>query len=145
MGLLVLIPIFLVLLDLAICVVAVTVNDSCCRDAARAASAGVPQDFSATVKENAKARAQAVVSHVFSSAGYINGPTLLSASSDQTGPQNLVAPPQQFGGAWGGTYRVTTEIVVNLPAAIPGITPATVTFDARQEFPITRVEQAQAF
>lgn len=160
-GLFVLIPIFFLLLDGAVCIIAVMTNDSCARDAARAASAGVPQDFtyapdpttgqSKTVSGDALKRAQSVVTRVYSSGGYIVGPSLVgagAANDPDTGPQPaadgtaFAAPDPQAGGPWIGNYRVTTEIKVNLPAYIPNITPKQVVFHSRQEFPITRTEQA---
>lgn len=141
-GLLFLVPIFLALFDIAICFIADSANESVCRDAARAASAGVPQDFTPTggqtVAADSMKRAQAVCDHVYKSGGYIVGPKL---AKDLSGPQSLVPPDPTTGGQWGGTYRVVTTMLVNLPASIPGLTPTQVTLSKAKEFTITRTEK----
>lgn len=160
MGLLVAIPLFLVLIDCALCAIAVMVNDNCARDAARAAAGGVPQDFNSapdpttgeikTIAADSLKRAQTTVNNAKSTGGYIAGPVILGTgelNNPDTGPQPaadgaaFTSPDPQVGGPWIGNYRVTTEIKVNLPAYIPGLTAKEVVFHSRQEFPIVRTEQ----
>ena len=68
-GLMILVPVFLLVFDLAVCIIADTINENVCRDAARAASAGVPAPFTSfngtTIPADAFQRAQAVVKHVY--------------------------------------------------------------------------------
>lgn len=149
-ALILFIPIMLVVLDCAMCMIAVMANDACCRDAARMAASGVPSDFQpaggvAPVQANAFKLAADVVARVKSLTGYVEGPILLGSGAPDdpdTGPQNLVAPDPCAGGPWSGIYRVTTQVVVNLPASVRDLTPSRLTFRARQEYPITRNEQA---
>ncbi len=146
-GLIVLLPILLVIFDLVILVVAVMLNDNACRDAARAAAAGRPIAYNAFPADS-YTRAAAVVSRVYQSGGYITGPTLVPAAGEDgtnTGPSaNVKAPDPTFGGGYIGTYRVTTQVVVKLPASIPGLTPDTIPLQSRQEFPLTKQEANSA-
>jgi hypothetical protein len=144
------IPVLFLLLDLAVCILAVMINDSCARDAARAASVGTPQDYTfiptgatqaITEPEDASKRYAAVVAKVFQGSGYITGPVVVP---DKTGPLGLVAPNATTGGAWGGNYQVTTKITVSLPASLPGV-PSKFDFNSSQQFPITKVEQSTPF
>jgi hypothetical protein len=143
-GLVILIPVVLVLLDLAIIVIAVQVNDGACRDAARAAAAGRPVAYTnangTTFPETAKSRAQGVITRAAAGAkGYISVLELVDADTHPN-PVAIVAPDPQFGGAYQGSYQVTTHMRVNVPASIPGVTPEFIDLNARQEFPITMIE-----
>jgi hypothetical protein len=146
-GLIVLIPILLALLDLAIIVIAIQVNDTVCRDAARAASGGRPVDFTGadgtTRQANAKQRAEGVVKRAKKSVGgFIAELNILDGDSGPTfvnGAANP-GPDKNFGGAYNGSYKVTTQVKVNVPAFVPGVMQPQYTFNARQEFPITYVE-----
>jgi hypothetical protein len=145
-GLIVLIPILLALLDLAMIIIAVQVNDTVCRDAARAASSGRPADFTSSMgvqKANAMERAQGVVKRAkASSGGYIAQLNIIPSESGPTfvDPGNP-GPDPNFGGAYNGSYHVTTEVTVNVPAYVPKVMEPSYTFRARQEFPITFVEK----
>lgn len=141
-GLLVLVPILFACIDLAVCIIAITTNDTAARDAARAAATGRPS-LSCYGEEDSSNRARAIISKVYQYGGYIKGPTARGSfrpDDPDSGPQNLSTPPDGCGGSYGGTYRVTTAIVVTLPAAIPNVTPEQLTFCSRQEFPITKNE-----
>lgn len=144
-GLGLLIPVFLCLFDIAICFIADSANETVCRDAARAAAAGVPQKFTrsdgTTIEADAKDRAKAVVTRVYKSGGFIDGPFLME---DETGPKLRSGPPPPdpgAGGQWDGTYRVATKMVVKLPASIPGLTPTSITLTKVKDFEITRTEK----
>lgn len=144
-GLILLIPILLVIFDAAVVVIAVSLNDSVCRDAARAAAGGRPIDFvdgnGTTQTANARARALAVIQRANTSMkGYITGVTLVDADSGPT-PPNPTGPDPNFGGQYYGTYTVVTEVGIKLPAAIPGLTPDTLAMKSKQTFPITFVEK----
>ncbi len=147
-GLMILVPVFLLVFDLAVCIIADTINENVCRDAARAASAGVPAPFTSfngtTIPADAFQRAQAVVKHVYQSGGYIEGPTIVTTKTGSQGPNHsggVVPPNPVTGGQWDGTYVVTTQIIVHLPASIPGATPSQITLNKSKEFTITRTEK----
>lgn len=156
-GLLVLVLVFGGLFDLAILMIAATKNDTCARDAARAASIGCPQQITfngaiaGTHNQDALQRAGGVIKGV-QSTGMISGPyfivggakqtappTTATSNDPDTGPQNLVAPPSSTGGAWEGSYRITTGVDVNLPFPVPGVA-SPIQLKSRQEFPITRYD-----
>lgn len=128
-GLIILVPIVLGLFDMAVVIMANQVNDNACRDAARVASTGRP-----TVDE-ATARANQVLKQVYQTGGYLEGPTLVGAT-----PLNIKAPDPVFGGAYSGSVRVETKMIVHMPAPIPGILPAGQEFHAAEEYPVTFVE-----
>jgi len=138
-GLIVLIPVLMLLVDLVVIFMAVQVNDTACRDAARAAANGRPIDYNGK-SATSFGRAQAVVNQLNKAGGYIVGPTLLPLDDGvKTGPVNVQPPPSDFGGQYQGSYRVTTEITINLPASLPGL-PSSIKLNSRQEFPITFTE-----
>ena len=126
-GLIVLIPVIMVLVDLAIMIIAIQVNDATCRDAARAASARSPSDSDKTV--------DAIIQRVYKGGGYITGPTKINVNK-----LNVVAPPAGVGGPYQGNIEVETQINVRLPATIPGVLPTTAKFNSKQNFPYTYVE-----
>jgi len=86
-GLVVLIPVILTLIDLAVLVISVTVNDTVCRDAARACAAGPPAQ--------AVQRAQAVVSKNYKPGGAITSLTVADADVTRNNVDMRVPP---FGG-----------------------------------------------
>ena len=126
----VMLPIILVLVDLAIITTAIQVNDAACRDAARVAAAGEPLPI------NIENRAKQAIKQAYQSGGYITGPNLIEAKAI-----DIVAPDATYGGPYQGRVSVETEIVVRVPASIPGLTPETVKLHSKQEFPVTFVKQ----
>jgi len=126
----VMLPVILVLVDLAIITTAIQVNDATCRDAARVAAAGEP------IGTNIQDRAKQVIKEAYQSGGYITGPTLVEAKGI-----GIVAPDATYGGPYQGRVSVETEIVVRVPASIPTLTPDKVTLHSKQEFPVTFVKQ----
>src|SRR5215469_14543327 len=103
-GLLVLVPVILVVLDLALIVLAVQVGDTACREAARAAATGDPR--------NARARAQAVISSGGKSAGgLVTNLRLIGVSS--TVPVATLAQLSLYGGQVDGSVTVQTSIDVH--------------------------------
>ncbi len=139
-GLLVLIPIFLLIIDVVVFYLAATLNDNACRDAARAASVIEPvaSDSSGNLSGSSpiRQRAASVVTKMQHLDGYIIGPRLqtVSLSSDFKRPSNAI-----MGGNFEGSVEVTTQVDYRLPATIPGILPAQVTLTSRQSFPLTAV------
>lgn len=129
-GLIILVPVILVLVDLAIIVTAVSVNDAVCRDAARVAASGDPAD--PTLIKN---RALQVIKEAYKAGGYIIGPELVGDPVITKTKE----PTPPYGGPYEGTVSVQTKIVVKVPASIPKLTPSEVELNSRQEFPITYV------
>src|SRR5205814_709194 len=98
----VVIPVLLALLDLAIIVIAIQCNDTVCRDAARAASAGRPATFTPASgparAENANERAQGVVNRAkIGLGGYIKDLRIVGSETGPT-PAAPTGPDPSFGG-----------------------------------------------
>lgn len=143
-GLIVLIPIFLIIIDLIVFFLAATLNDNACRDAARAASVVQPisADTSGTLPASSpiRQRANSVVTKMQHLEGYIIGPRLVqvSLSGDFKRPTN-----QLLGGNFEGSVEVRTQVDYKLPASIPGLLPAQVPLTSQQSFPLTAVMAPQ--
>lgn len=100
-GLIVLVPIILVLFDLAVIVLGVQLNDATCREAARVAALGDPTTCSA--------RALAVINRANNqSSALLSNFQLKNCTSTVTAAQ--IAAMQPFGGPVSGTVSVTTEV-----------------------------------
>jgi Flp pilus assembly protein TadG len=134
-GLIALIPIVLVVFDLAVIVIGVQLNDSTCREAARVAASGKPSDQAAraaAVVARANQRSAGMLSNFIVVAGYPQS-TVTQAQAD--------APPYvPYGGALNGTVTVQTEVDIKpfvVQAAYSGKSP--LTFRSQQSFPITYV------
>jgi hypothetical protein len=127
-----LIPIILVVFDLAVIVIGVQINDSTCREAARVAAAGDPND--------SEARAAAVVARANAkAAGMLSNFTLIKpVQSTVTAAQ--MAALAQYGGPVQGTVTVQTEVDVRpfvVQFAYNGSSP--LRFRSQQSFPYTYV------
>jgi len=137
-GLMALIPIVLVIFDLAVIVIGVQVNDSTCREAARVAASGDPND--------AQARAAAVVARANQRAsGMLSNFVLVNVNNTVTAQQMLALQP--YGGPVQGTVTVQTEVDIRpfvVQYAYAGKSP--LTFRSQQSFPFTYVvpNKAQA-
>lgn len=130
-GLIILVPIIMGLVDLAFIIASMQINDAACRDAARAAAAGPP--------DQAFQRASGVAAASNRTSGYIIGPTI-NQSDVSTNPAQI-PPPGPFGGPYQGTVRVKSHVFLNMPVPLPFV-PQTMNrmeFVAQQEFPITYV------
>lgn len=151
-GIIVLIPVFFFILDVGVCIMAAMTNDTICREAARAAAGGRPENFSngsgAALNKDSLDRAKQLVKNS-KTGGYISKLKLIEENSHTywTGEKDpsVPRPDKQGGGPWGGQYWVTTEVVVSLPASVPNILPSSCTFQSRQAFPMTKVESPQFF
>lgn len=131
-GILVLVPIVLVLFDLAVLVLGVQINDSVCRDAARAAASGNPADI--------KARAQAIVNRVNAqSSGMLSNFVLKDCSTSSVSKQNI-DNAKQYGGPVTGTVTVTTQVDIR-PFVVTWVYQGgdPLKFNSRQSFPFTYV------
>jgi len=132
-GLIALIPIVLVVFDLAVIVIGVQINDSTCREAARVAASGAPQDQANRAKA-VVARANARAAGMLSNFKLITDPPLSTVSQAQA---DALKP---YGGALNGTVTVQTEVEVRpfvVQAAYNGQSP--LKFRSQQSFPITYV------
>ena len=129
-GLMALIPIVLVVIDLCVIVIAVQVNDSTCREAARVAASGNPVD--------AQTRALAIIDRTNSrQSGMFSDFTLISLVSSVT-PQDLQTLGT-YGGPVKGTVQVETEVAVR-PFVVQWVTGhSPLHFRAQQSFPYTYV------
>jgi hypothetical protein len=137
-GLLALIPIVLAILDLAVIVIAVQMNDSTCREAARVAASGPPdtqdiQQRSGAIIARANQRGIGMMSNF-----QLISATSTASSSYLNGPQ--INNGQTFGGPVNGTVTVVTEVDVRpfiVQWCYSGVTP--LRFRSSQTFPITYV------
>jgi Flp pilus assembly protein TadG len=130
-GIAVLIPVMLLIFDLAVIVIAVQMNDSTCREAARVAASGSPSDV--------QQRANAIISRAnVRATGMMSNFTLVSYSN--TAPANYMSTIGQFGGPINGTVTIQTEVDVKpfiVQWAYNGISP--LKFRSQQSFPFTYV------
>jgi hypothetical protein len=132
-GLLVLIPLVLVLFDLAVIVIGVQVNDQTCRQCARAAASGDPN--------TAMQRVEAIISRANQ-----QGSSMLSNFQLNTLTFNPPTTPADatalipYGGTLSGT--VTVALTVNItPFIVPYVYSggAPLTFQSVQTYPFTYV------
>jgi hypothetical protein len=134
-GLMALIPIVLVVFDLAVIVIGVQINDSTCREAARVAASGNPVD--------ANARAAAVVARANQRAtGMLSNFVLVSVTN--TADMAALTDPNsninKYGGPVQGTVTVQTEVDIKpfvVQYAYNGKSP--LKFRSQQSFPFTYV------
>jgi hypothetical protein len=122
----VIIPVVLLLIDLAALVLGTTSLDNITREAARAASAGDPAQ--------AMQRAQQVVNQANATkSGIIARYTLDSAV-----PNNVQRPSATTGGVVQGTIDVNASVIVAPPFLLKALSGAdNFKFSAHQSFPIT--------
>lgn len=141
--LIVVIPMFLVLMDLVILAIGATLNDSVCRDAARAASAGPPANHSAVMNQVLAPstapyqRAVAVVKNLYCTsipAKVRDNPDVIETLND--------VPPDPAGGAVQGEILVRTTVDVYPLFLVRAIAPCGVTFSACHTVPYTYVVPA---
>ena len=130
-GMLVLIPIILVLFDLAVIVLGVQLNDSTCREAARVAALGDPTSCST--------RAQAVVDRANNSgSSMLSNYKLKQCTSTVTAADITAMSP--FGGPISGTVTVDTEVDIKpFIVAIVYSGGQPLKFRSQQTFPFTFV------
>ena len=130
-GLMALIPIVLVVIDLCVIVIAVQVNDSTCREAARVAASGSPLD--------AQPRAMTIIDRANNrQSGLFSNFTLISLVSTVTAQDLQVLSTS--GGPVKGTVTVETDVAVR-PFVVQWvyIGQSPLHFRAQQSFPFTYV------
>ena len=139
-GVIVLIPICLVLFDLAVIVLGVQLNDATCRDAARAAASGDPSNATAratAIVSRANARSHGQIVANFAMVGGANVNIVSQPTPHQEQTTGLWVNP---GGPITGTATVTTKCEVRpfvVYMVYTGQTP--LIFQSRQTFPISYV------
>jgi len=130
-GLIVLIPVVLVLFDLAVIVLGVQINDQTCREAARVASIGDPTDCTK--------RADAVVNRANKQgSSMLSNFQLVSCVSSVSAAD--IAALQPYGGPVTGTVTVQTKVDIKpfvVQYAYSGGAP--IVFHARQTYPFSYV------
>lgn len=133
-GLFVLVPLVLVLFDLAVIVIGVQVNDQTCRQAARAAASGDPV--------SAMQRAQAVVARANQQgSSMLSNFTLITPLTFV--PDDVLEETEKlvpYGGTVSGTVTVQTEVDIH-PFIVPYVYSggAPLKFRSSQTFPFTHV------
>ena len=130
-GVGVLIPIMLVVFDLAMIVLAVQTNDALCRETARAAAAGDPSTMTQ--------RATAIVAQANKkAAGMMSNYKLISVTS--TASATYLASLGTYGGPVNGNVTASTQVDVKpfiVQYAYNGKSP--LQFQSQQTFPFTYV------
>lgn len=129
-GLAILVPIVLILIDIGTICIGVTMNDSVCREAARAASIGPPNGITSG---EPKRRAELVVAkHI--GAGAVKMDPTVTCTENMTG----ALPAAPYGGPVDGEVTVETTCNVFPPFLVSVVVGAGgIQFRARQTFPYT--------
>lgn len=144
-GLTVLVPIVLLVFDLAVIVMAVQVNDSTCREAARVAASGNLGDLATNslMGSDIYKRADAVVKRANTqSAGILSNFRLQSVTTNppEASIKNTITALGKTGGPVTGTVTVVTTVEVRpflVKYAYSGGAP--LVFQSGQSFPFTFV------
>jgi hypothetical protein len=130
-GLIVLVPIFLIVFDLSVIYAGVSFNDHVCREAARAAASGPPD---AIMRGSPQLRAQATIAQADTN-------TAFQVTPECGVSENLVSMPKHnLGGPVEGSETVTTTVTVHPPFLIRCfVSKDGLQFSARKTSPITYV------
>lgn len=131
-ALIIIIPLVLALLNGAFVFLGATLNDSVCRDAARAAASGPPSRISPGVPRE---RAKSVIKRVYQS-----GLPMKVRETIEISETILDVPPDSTGGAVDGQVTVGTTIDVYPLYTLWGAGP--LTMKAKHTVPITYVKPA---
>jgi hypothetical protein len=136
-GLIALIPVFILFFDLIIVFAGYQTNQNYSRDAARAASLLQPLNNGAQSEGAIFQRAEQICANGRDTlGGYFEGPFLERVNVD-----GYVAPGP-FGGPYSGTVQVETRLTVKVPASIPGLIPASIELRGVSTFPCTGTAQS---
>ncbi len=146
MSLLFFIPIMLALYDLMMVFVGYNVNQSACRDAARAAATvgtgpGRTGTFTLSPADPPYRKAEDIIERANKRSGENN--PIVGPNLERVTATVLVAPRLNFGGSYEGTVTVATSARVILPVRLPDFIPAPqfVDISAQNTFPITATEE----
>ena len=137
-GLMILIPIVLLCIDCGTLFLGLTVNNSACRDACRAAAAGQPGQLAAGTRTLAAGdepykRSATVVRKCYKA----NGAIRLDPNITVTETIRAPVPAAPYGGAVDGEVTVETQVDIYPPFLIGYMMPAGVILTTRQTFPYT--------
>lgn len=132
-GLMFIIPIVLICFDVGTLIIGVSLNNTVCRDAARAASTGAPN---AVDPGRPRARAEAVVKRVCKTEGAVRLRPQVEFSEQVRPP--LPKPP--FGGPVDGEVTITTTVDIYPPFLVSAVVgKGGMPFSTTQTFPYTWV------
>jgi Flp pilus assembly protein TadG len=140
LGLVVLIPVVLVLIDLSMTFLAVQANDAICRKAARTAASGDPA--------RATIRAISVIQHENNSGGSMRRFSLIGPVDVQITSQPFIRFDSNLdravnpGGPVNGTAKVTTEVEVKPLVVQLFFNSSTMRFQTHQTCPISYIQPA---
>ena len=130
-GLIVLVPIVLILIDIGTLVIGSAMNSDICREAARAAAMGAPDEL---LPGTPRDRAEAVVNRKRQqTSGAVSIKSPIQMWEDLRDP--LPQPP--FGGPVDGEVTVQTTVTVRPPYLVGSIVPNGVDLTCRQSYPYT--------
>lgn len=122
-GLIVFIPVILLLIDCAVIMIGVSVNEAACRDAARAASSGPPASTFSTAEHvvgsssSPYKRASSVVKDVYTVGGFVSISQTLTVKEALNDP----VPQAPTGGPFIGTVTVETTANISPPFLIRSV------------------------
>jgi Flp pilus assembly protein TadG len=128
-GLIVVIPLMIFLIDVMLITLGVQVNDHAAREAVRLAASGDPSQ--------AQSRAQAVIDRLnTNSAGYVSNVTLKSLTFNPTTLLATEASLIPYGGVIQGSVTVITQVTIT-PIALSYVYVGPLNFQSSQTCPIT--------
>lgn len=134
MGLIVVIPLILILIDMVLIGLAVQVNDNAAREADRVAASGDPNQ--------AAARAQQVITRLnANTGGFCSNLTLAPVNPVTFSPSNLLTVESSlvpYGGVVQGSVTVQTQVTVR-PFVISIVNGGPYVFQSKQTCPVTYV------
>ncbi|MDR3611982.1 MAG: TadE/TadG family type IV pilus assembly protein [Candidatus Obscuribacterales bacterium] len=129
MGLIVLLPVLLTIMDLTVITLAVQINDNAAREAVRLAASGDPGQ--------AQARAQQVIARINkSTSGYVSNITLTALTFKPTTLLANAVALVPYGGTISGSVTVQTQATVT-PFVVQYVYPGPYNFNSAQTCPIT--------
>lgn len=142
-GLMVLIPILLAMLNCLFIAIGASLNEFVCRDAARAAASGPPSAMrvgsNRTVRTGApKERVVAVINKV-----YYSGLPMKVRENATIVETVRDVPPQSEGGAIDGEVSVSTTIDIYVPVQVQGLD-SHVVLKSKHIVPITYMRRAES-
>ncbi len=142
-GLLIVVPILLILLDCVFVFMGASLNDSVCRDAARAAASGQPSSLTLAANRNVgktqtpNQRAVAVIKHV-----YYSGLPMKVRETVAVVENVRDVPPVEQGGAIDGDVTVSTTIDIYPPFRVTWINSGIVVLRSKHTVAFTYVRPA---
>lgn len=133
-GLIVVIPLLLIVIDCAIICIGASLNDSVCRDAARAAASGPPSNLNPGAPTQ---RAVTVIKHIYYSSMPMKVREAIVIAENVRD-----VPPQFMGGGVDGDVTLQTTIDIYPPFLVRAIGAKQVVLKSKHTVPITYVRPA---